>query len=138
MAKKNKKTPRSFKRFTKSTPKFTEIKGKRFEIKTTASRFKKDSEKLLQDVLKRAKRETQKYTAKQIKVNIKSDIIPNAKLDKDFREIADRSFQTKARVVKNDLDADMADLEGSIYGYIDGYAPKGSIVVSISIVNYII
>ena len=138
MPEKSKKTPRSFTRFTKSTPKFTEIKGKRFEIKTTPSRFNKDSKKLLQDVLKRAKKETQKYTAKQIKVNIKSDIIPNAKLDKDFREITDRSFQSKARVDKDNLDYDIDDLANSIEGYITNYAPKGSIVVSISIVNYII
>lgn len=127
--------PKLFTRFTKKSIKFTTVKGKRFEITTTKTNFKRDSKRMLKDILASAKRETQTYTGKQIKVNITGNIAPDKKQPKE-REILTRSFQSKVRVDKNNLDADLSDLMDSIDNFIADYAPKGTITVSISIVNY--
>lgn len=138
MAKKTKKPePYPFKRFIKKSLKFTSVKGKEFTIATTKTNFKKDSKIFLTDMLKKAKRETQNYTGKQIKVNIIGNIAPDKKQPKE-REVLTRSFQSKVRIDKMDLMNDLADLMDSIDNFISDYAPQGSITVSISIVNYTI
>ena len=128
----------AFTRFIKKTPKFTTIKGKAFTVKSTATRFKTDARRQLRNALKTAKRETQKYSGKQIKITIKSDIIPDRKLDKDFRELSERTYQTKVRVFKDDLEFDIDDLIDSIDEYIAKYEPEGSVVITVSVVNYTI
>lgn len=92
---------------------------------------------MLKDLLRTAKREKQKYTAKQIKVNITANIAPD-KNQPTEKEVLTRSFQSKARVDKNDLDYDLSDLMDTIDAFINDYAPEGSITVSISIINYTI
>ena len=124
-----------FERFTKKSLKFATIKGKRFTITTTATNFKRDSKRLVKELIQKAKRETQKYTGKQIKVNITGNIAPDKKQPKE-REVLSRSFQTKVRIDKTNLDYDINDLMDSIDSFIADYAPKGSITVEISIVNY--
>lgn len=129
--------PKPFERFAKKSIKFTTVKGKRFRITTTAVNFKRDSKRLLKEMIQKAKRETQKYTGKQIKVSIIGEIAPDKKQPKE-REVLTRSFQSKVRVDKNNLDYDLNDLMDSIDSFVADYAPKGSITIEISIVNYTI
>lgn len=126
----------SYKPFTRTIPKFTSVKGLKTEIKTTAKTISRDIEGALKEVLSKTKRQTQKFSGKQIKINITSEILPDKKLDESFREKGTRSTQTKARMLVADLDDDMDDIMDIVNSYVAKYEPVGNIVVSITIVNY--
>lgn len=123
-----------FKDFEKKSRYFESIKGKRVEIITNPLNFKKDAKLLVQVAYDKALHQTQKYDGKQIKINIEADIIPDSKL-KD-RVITDRSWQTMVRRNKDDLEYDIDELIEGIDRYISKYKPRGSITITVSIVNY--
>jgi len=127
-----------FIRFEKKSEKFTKIKGKNISAESSIKGFKTNAKNLIQKALDIAKRETQDFDGKQLKVNINANIIPNKKLDKDFRETQNRSFQTKVRVKKDSLDYDMFDLDSAVDSFVADYEPSGNITISVSIVNYTI
>ena len=126
----------TYKPFKRDIPKFRSVKGLKTEIKSKPLTLHRDIRKALKEVLSKAQRQTQKFSGKQIKINITSDIIPNKKLDKDFREVSSRSTQTKARMLVADLDDDIDDIMDDVSNYIAEYDPSGNIVISITIVNY--
>lgn len=123
-----------FKDFTKKSRYFESIKGKRVEIITNPQNFKNDAKLLVKIAYDKALHQTQKYDGKQIKINIEADIVPDSK-SKD-RVITNKSWQTMARRNKADLEYDMDELVNGIDAYITKYKPKGSITITISIVNY--
>lgn len=124
-----------FKLFTKKSRKFSKVQGKEFILKTTPKNFKKDIKEFTRKIIRKAELEKQKYTAKQIKVNITSEIFPD-KNQKDLKETSTKSFQSKARVDKMELIDDFDDLEDAFDSYVGSYEPEGAITVSVSIVNY--